>query len=477
MALKEQVANSFKWNTANVIVVSLVQILRMSVLSRILEVSDFGLMAIALMVISFIEIFSDLGFTVPLISKQNISNNEYSSVFWFNLLLSVIIYIILFACASIIAAVYDEPSLTDIIRIIGISIIINAFGKLFQTIKTKELCFKYISIVSIVTALLGFAITLWLALIGLGVFSLVYGTLVQISARQAVYLISGLKDSKISLHFSWNEISTFVKLGSYQVGAQILDFLASKIDIILLGKFVGMDDLGIYNLAKELILKITTFCTSLSRTVMTPAIAKIQNDNEQVKSVFTDYSKLFAICTVPIFACVCIFSDEISMIMYGDKWVLVSKVLMYLSIYGIFNSLTIPGSTLQLAYGRTDLSLYWTIIICAVGSLITIIAAQYGFICIVYSQVLIGIFLFCLSKPVILDRIIRFSIGDYLSFSFIPIAYCTVFGALIMIALRLLPFSFASSLTLFIAFCLIYMALLFKSNPRIIRFVIGVIKK
>lgn len=439
MALKEKVAHSFRWNTANVIVVSAVQILRMSVLARILDVSDFGLMAIALMVISFVEIFSELGFTVPLISRQNITHEEYASVFWFNLLMSLGIYVLLFASAPLVTGFYREQALTAIIRLVGLSIIVNAFGKVFQTIKTKELCFKFIAIVSICTALLGFGVVLALALLGFGVYSLVWGTLVQITVRQSVYFFSGIRESRISIHFSWAEVASFVKVGSYEVGAQILDFVASKIDVILLGKFVGMADLGVYNLAKELVLKLVSFSLSISRTVMTPALAKIQENHLRVRAIFQDYFRLFAICIVPVFMAFCLFSPEVSMLMYGEKWELVNPVLRCLAVYGVFRVLLIPNNTLQLAYGRTDLSLLWTLAISVLGFALTLIAGQWGFMAIVYSQILYGILLFLLSKVIILNPIIRFSFPEYLRFSALPILLCAALTIALSLGRMILP--------------------------------------
>lgn len=439
MALKEKVAHSFRWNTANVVVISAVQILRMSVLARILDVADFGLMAIALMVISFVEIFSELGFTVPLISRQNITHGEYASVFWFNLLVSLCIYALLFVAAPFVTRFYGEPALTAIIRLVGLSIIVNAFGKVFQTIKTKELCFKFIAIVSIITALFGFFVVMVLALWGFGVYSLVWGTLVQITARQAVYFLSGLRESRISFHFCWAEVASFVRVGSYEVGAQILDFVASKIDIILLGKFVGMSDLGVYNLAKELVLKLVSFSLSISRTVMTPALARIQHDRLRVRSIFQGYFRLFALCIVPVFMAFCIFSPEVCRLMYGEKWELVNPVLQCLAVYGVFRVLLIPNNTLQLAYGRTDLSLLWTLVISVVGFVLTLAAGQWGFMAIVYSQILYGVLLFLLSKVIILNPIIRFTFPQYLRFSARPLLLCAALAVGLSFLRSLLP--------------------------------------
>ena len=108
MSLKIQVVKSLGWNTIAVIVNTLAQILRIAVLARLLDTSDFGLVAISLAVVAFCEIFSDLGFTVPLLHKQDINSNEYSSVFWMNVLLSAGIYCVLFLISPIIANYCDN---------------------------------------------------------------------------------------------------------------------------------------------------------------------------------------------------------------------------------------------------------------------------------------------------------------------------------------------------------------------------------
>ena len=236
ISLKKQVFSSMKWNTLAVIVNVLVQVLRISVLARFLEREDFGMIAIALMVVSFTEIFADLGFTVPLIHKQNISNNEYSSVFWVNNILAVLIFAILYFSAPLIARIYETPQLVSVIQSLGITIILNALGKIFQTIKQKELEYKFISLVSIISNLVGFALMIVFAIMGCKIWSLVWGTIIMTTLRQGVYFLTGLRNSPVRFHCSLQEISDFIRIGTYQVGAQILDFIASKIlslDILL----------------------------------------------------------------------------------------------------------------------------------------------------------------------------------------------------------------------------------------------------
>ena len=414
MSLKTQVISGAKWNTIAVVVNTAVQMLRIVILSRVLDVSDFGILAIAMAVVSFTEIFADLGFTVPIIHKQNITNEQYSSVFWVNVIMSIAIMGILILASPIISRIYEEPSLTSIICALSSTVVINAFGKIFHTIKTKELEFKFISIVSIVSAVIGFATMVALALLDFGVWSLVLGTIIQTATRQVVYFISGLKSSRIKFHLNLRDITDFLRIGGYQVGAVIMDFWSNKIDVFILGKFIGMEYLGIYNLAKELIIRIYALFVSLSRSIATATFAKMQNDMKQLVESFIKFSKLYAYVIVPCFCMLFIFTSDISSVMYGDKAALLYEPLKILSIYGIFLGLTAPTTSLMLSLGRSDFSLKWTIINTIINTICICIAGNIGFKVILYSQVALSIILYFLNWKLMVNRLINISLWQYM---------------------------------------------------------------
>ena len=185
-SLKKQVINSTKWNTLATIFNVGLQFLKLVVLTRLLERSDFGLVAIATMVIGFTSIFSELGFTIAIIHKQDTTREQYSSLFWANVIISIVLYLILFLLSPLASRFYGEVELTKIIPLLGIEIIANAFGKIFQTVKMKELDYRFISIVSIIGSIAGFVTTVVLALMQFGVYSLVLGQLLQVLLIQEI---------------------------------------------------------------------------------------------------------------------------------------------------------------------------------------------------------------------------------------------------------------------------------------------------
>lgn len=414
MSLKIQVVKSLGWNTIAVIVNTLAQILRIAVLARLLDTSDFGLVAISLAVVAFCEIFSDLGFTVPLLHKQDINSNEYSSVFWMNVLLSAGIYCVLFLISPIIANCYQSSDLIPIIRMLGITVIINAMGKIFQTIKTKELQFAFISIVSIISCIIGFISIVVLALRGWGVYSLVVGTIIQIASRQGVYFCFGLRSSIIKFHLDFYEIRDFFRIGSYQIGAQVCDFVVSKIDVFILGKLVGMSDLGYYNLAKELILKCYGLMNSVSRGVMTAALAKLQREPNRMDKVFSVYSELLSFVGLLLFMFIYVFSTPISQMMYGTNSINVLSLLKILCVYGIFSTFISPMSSLTIAKGRTDITFAWTLISALICIVLTTIGATIGLYGLVYAQVIISIVFFFLNWQLIIKPLTKICLSSYL---------------------------------------------------------------
>lgn len=360
MDLKKQVIKSTKWNSLATVFNLGFQFLKLIVLTRLLDKSDFGLVAIATMVISFTSIFSDLGFTVAIIHKQDTTEKQYSSLYWANVLFSVFLFLLVVGLSPLVASFYRENQLTIIIPLLAIEILANAFGKMFQTLKMKSLDFKFISIVSVSCTIAGFIVTIILALIGLGVYSLVIGQLVQVLAVQSVYMISGRKSVKISLHFNIHEIKEYIIIGSYGLGAKVVDFAASKIDVFLIGRFFGMEALGVYNLAKELISKPYSILGKIFLNIGISAFAIIQNNINAIKEKLNLVLNSISLITAPLYVLVAVFADLIVPIIYSNSFGEIIPLVRILAVFGFMSSLELASFSVRDAKGKTNYSLLWT---------------------------------------------------------------------------------------------------------------------
>lgn len=427
MGLKEKTASSLKWNTFATVATMLIGILQVAILTRLLEKSDFGLIAIATMVIAFTDIFAELGIASALIHKQNISDREYSSVYWLNIAMSVVICAITMLGAPLVASFYNQPELTSIVRLLSLKIVFTAFGKIFQAIKTKNLEFEFISKVRVLTAVVGIITSTVLAWFGFGVMSLVWGQLAQIAINQGIYAIAGLRQMRVTLHFSFSEVKDVLRIGGFQIGTQVLDFVAARLDVFLIGKFFSMEELGVYNIAKELIVKPFTIINSISSSVFSATFAKIQYDVQLVIKNFIKLTKTVTMLAVPVYAALFIFADLIVSILYAQSFADVAIFVRILSLYGICSMISSQGSSVMIAYGRTDLGLYWTIARIVMTTGVLLLTARMSLQALAIGQTglaMVSVFVYFLIviRPMLSDM----KMGEYVS-SFLGITLGLLF--------------------------------------------------
>lgn len=412
MDLRKSAVSGLKWNTVSTVVCLLIQMLRLAILSRLLAKSDFGLVATAMMVISFTDIFSQLGLSTGVIHKQDITDDQYSSLYWMNLFMSIVVFLIVCALSPALASFFREESLSKIIPLLGLQVILTAFGKIFQTIKQKYLEFDFISKVRMFSTFVGFLFTVFLAYKDFGVYSLVYGQLLQIFVNQAFFVVAGFRTVRVRLHFSFAEVKDFLRIGVYQLGSQTLDFLANRIDIFLIGRFFGMDDLGVYNLAKDLINKPYQSINSLVSNVASSYFAVIQDQVGKVVGNFKKIVSMVSKITIPLYLAMFAFSDSIVTIMY-PKFPEVAILLRIMALIGIMNSVNSQSGSLQVAYGRTDIGFRWTVIRVVTTTLVIIAASSFSIFTVAYSQLALSIVLFYCYWLITIRPIIPLKFNEY----------------------------------------------------------------
>lgn len=394
MAFRKEALSGVSWNSAVKITDIGLQFIRIMVLARFLEREEFGLLAIINLVLGFTSIFTDLGLTVAILHKQDTTQKQYSSLYWFNWFLNIGIFLILIGSAPFVADFYEDPRLFHLIVLMGIRILIGPIGKIFWTIKTKNLEFAFISKVQIISHVLGFALVIAMLLIGLGIYSVIYSSLISALLSGLIFSFAGRKQFRIQLHYKFSEIKDYFRIGAYEQGKQILDYIAYRIDILLIGRFFGMDDLGIYNLGKELILKPMKMINPIITQVATPIFAKLQGDAEAFKKNYIRVLNVLGFINFPILAILFILAEPITAVVYGKNLMDVAIFVQIMSLWGIFATIGNPAGILTVAKGRTDLSFKWTIVRVATAPIAIYIASFYSIEAVAYSQVILQVIFF-----------------------------------------------------------------------------------
>ena len=331
MSLKNKTINGIRWTTLSTVITLILQLTQLVILSRVLDPIEFGLIAIIMIVVGFSLVFVDMGISNAIIHKKNITREQLSTLYWINLLSGLVIFIIIFFSSTLVANFYNEQGLTKLIKIVGLTFFIQPFGNQFMVLWQKELKFKELSIINIISKIISFIVTIWLVLDGFGVYSIAYGLLIGTIFQTAIFVHFGLKEYKPLFVFKIKNVKEIISFGLFQMGQNLIGYLNSQIDIIIIGKILDIETLGIYNLAKQFIMRPAQVINPIITKVTLPVMAIIQDDIEKLKNIYLKTVNYLSSINFAIYGIIFLFAHDIVIILFGEKWIEVVVILKILS--------------------------------------------------------------------------------------------------------------------------------------------------
>ena len=377
--MANRVVRGLAWTTASSVARNLCQFFQIAILTRFLDKSDFGIIAIAQVFVSFTSIFMDMGISVGIVHRQNISKNEYSSLFWLNILAGLILSFVLFLFSPLLTSKYNSDDLTSIVRIMCFTIMLNSIGIQQRTYCQKMTYFNRIAIIEILGSFVTISVAIFTAMVGYGVYSLAYSTLAGALLINLTHLSIGLiKDGRIKFHFSIYEIVPFLRIGMYKVGSSILDFLTRELDIIIISATLGMEFLGVYNIAKKVPASIYSFINPIVHSVFSPLLAEKQGNMNVLKSNYMQLSKSLSFISFPMYFFLAAVSPTVISYVFGVSYLDGVPVMIFFCLKYAFNGVNGVCSALQTATGRTDIGLTWTIYLITSTIFVYWFTAQFG---------------------------------------------------------------------------------------------------
>ena len=371
----KQIILGIGWTSLSTLVSGLTQILRLSILSRFLNKEDFGIVAILTFILGLTQVFSDLGFSASIMSERELSRRSFLSLYWLQFIVFNSLMIIVALFSPFISHYYELDNLQYLIPIVLLELFFLSLGKLYDTVLQKNMLFKVIAIRNIIAAFISLIIGVLLAYFGYGVLSLIFSTLSQAAIVNIWNLIQGQSTYKLGFkNVSIAEAGNLVNVGLYQMGTQLVDYVASKLDILIISNYLGVGALGIYNLAKELVLKFVMVVNTVTSKVMLPVLSNCSNNYVQLKNTFNSFLNNLSYLNTPIVGLVFLFSPFIVQIFYGSAYEEANEIVSIMSIWSLFVVLGQPNGLLAIVLKRTDISFYYTIV-----RLFTMLGLLYGF--------------------------------------------------------------------------------------------------
>lgn len=353
MTFRTQVASSAAWVGVSTLIVKLLAFITVTlVLARVLDVADFGLVAVALLAINSIDLFREFGIASALVYRQEEDDGLSADVAYISLLAgSVIVYAAIYFLAPWVEVFFgDAEGVTPVLRVLGLITIINSVGQIPYTLLAKNLNFRQKAIPEVIGGVLNAAVAIGMALSGFGVWALVGGYLADAAARNVlVWFFSAWRPRWRFDGGVWREMAAY---GRHIVGSRLLIFGITNVDDLLVGRMLGTIPLGFYGLAYRLSNVPATHVTSLINSVMFPAFSKIQDDVPRVRRIYFDTIHAVGLVSIPLAVGTLALGPNFVQNYYLGKWDGAIVAMQWLAVYGLMRSIAANLGNIYRALGK-----------------------------------------------------------------------------------------------------------------------------
>lgn len=366
------------------------------ILARILTPEIFGLIGMLAIFMQVSQALVIAGFNQALIQKKDTTEADYSTVFWINLMVSLIIYVILFFAAPFIADFYHQPILTQLTQVLSLVFIINAFSYVQETRLTKEMRFKTLAIIHIPAVVAGGIVSIVMAVMGMGVWSIIAMELIT----RFVYAI------QIWMYAKWKPLFVFNKtkakklfsFGSKLMISSILDTVFGNIYLVIIGKFFPLSSVGYYQTASKVVTTPSSTISNALNSVAFPAFSSIQDDNKRLKEGYKKIIQQLLFWVCPLFILAGVLAVPFFRFVFTEKWLPAVPYFRILCIIGILYPLNYYNLSIVNVKGRSDIFLKLEIIKKIFVTIGIILAIPFGIWALLAFQAASSIFSFFLNS-------------------------------------------------------------------------------
>lgn len=446
--LRDKTVTGLFWSAVERIIQIAAQFITTIILARMLSPSDFGLIGMLALFMAISQSIIDSGFGSALIQKQDVSQIDYSTVFYINLLFGFALFLGLYFSAPLLSKFFNQPVLVTMTRVLALSPLINSLGIVQHTILTKKLQFKVIAKISIIAVVVSSVISIFLAFTGFGVWSLVFQILSVNFTRTILFWI--FNRWKPYFCFSYNSLKSLFSYGSKLFLAGMIDQFFKNIYKFIIGKQYDSVNLGYYIQAKRMQEIPVLNILSIMQRVTFPVYSTIQNDILRLKYVYRKTIKATVYLNFPIMIMLIILAPQFVPILLTTKWVPSIVYLQLLCISGLFYPLSALNLNILKVKGRTDIFLYLELVNKVFTIVAIILTIKLGVIYLVIGYVIVN-FIYFSTNIVFSGKIIDYSVREQIQDIFPYLAVALTMG-LAMFLLTVLLASINPVLRLLIVF-------------------------
>lgn len=365
--LKEKTAKGLFWGAMNSGSTQVLNILFGIFLARLLSPADYGIIGILTIFTLIAGNLQSSGFTQALVNLKQPTNRDYNSVFWFNVLVSLAIYVMLFCCAPLIATFFHQPCLTWLSRFVFLAFFISSFGIVQNAYMTKNMMNKEIAIVSFAALISSNVVGVSLAFCGMAYWSLAWQQVIFITVLNlGRYYYTGWRPQ---LHIDFGPVKQMFGFSVKLLVTNIINTVSSNVLTFIFGRFYPIEDVGNYSQAYNWNTKANSFISNTVGQIAQPVLASVKDDRDRELQVFRKMLRFTAFLSFPLMLGLTLVSREFILITISDKWIESVPLLQILCVSGAFVPLYTLYQNLAISNGRSDVYMW-----CNLGQVIGLLA-------------------------------------------------------------------------------------------------------
>ena len=350
MALRERATKGLAWSLIERWGTELAGLGIFMVLSRMLGPEEFGLVALATVVIDFAQRFVDQGFSEAVVQRGELDQEHLDTAFWTGIATGGLLALLLVACAEPLAAALGEPKVAPVLRWLSLGFVIRGLSSTQQALLVRSLRFKQLAVRTLVAQLAAGVVAITLVFTGWGVWSLVGQSLA--AGVFGVITLWSVARWRPGLGFRWDHFRQLSLFGVNIVGFKLLNLLTGRVDALMIGSFLGTTALGYYSVAGRTFGAITKALTGMMNAVAFPVFSRLQDDPERMRRAFYEATQLTSLVTFPAFLGLAAIAPDAIPWAFGEQWGPSVPVMRVLAAVGILQTLTQFNGSVLKAVGK-----------------------------------------------------------------------------------------------------------------------------
>lgn len=425
--LKSKTISGLIWSSFEKFGVKIISFISNIILARMLSPDDYGCVGMLMIFILISMTFVDGGFASALIQKKNTTKDDECTVFYWNLAISAVCYLILFVSARGIATFYGIPKLEKVLKVQGLILFTNSIAIIQINKLKRDLKFKQLTKIHIASAILSTALAIWFAFLGFGVWALVLQQLTH-SIFNAIFAWFTCK-WKPEFRFSTKSFKSLFGYGSFLLFSNLLNTFCDNLHGLIIGKCYSADSMGFYTQAKKLEEIPTYSISNVVNQVTFPVFSKIQDNKDKLHNSVRSCLRMMNFLNFPLMIFLCTVAEPLIVLILSDKWLPSVPYFQILCVAGVVNCAQSVNYQVVLAAGRSRAIFQWNIVKRAIGIVLLFIGVRFGVEGVLWGMVA-GLYITYIINAMVAKSTTGYNLGRQV-LDMIPILVCSLAAAIV----------------------------------------------